>query len=86
MWASPFEVYLMNLRQLLPPHSIYYWTREEAYQQLKEWSGQDFGYDAEAWEKWGRQHRQFYPSASDVEGGDADSGPSTTGPEVPDNA
>jgi hypothetical protein len=29
--------------------------RSMAYHKLKESTGQDFGYDADAWEKWGRE-------------------------------
>lgn len=29
--------------------------RSSAYEALKESTGEDFGYDADAWEKWGRE-------------------------------
>jgi hypothetical protein len=61
MWASPFQRLLYNLRQELPETSWFYLPREEAYKQLCEMTGQDFGYDGDGWEKWGRAHDLFYP-------------------------
>lgn len=46
------ELYLDNLKQLIPRDSRVYMTREQAYEKLKEYSGQDFGNDIQAWETW----------------------------------
>jgi hypothetical protein len=61
MFASPFEICLMNLCQLLPKQSLYYQTREEAYNELKLISNEDYGYDITQWEEWGRNNNQFLP-------------------------
>ena len=61
MWASPFQRYLMNLRQQLHERSVYYMTKLEAYEELKRLSGQDFAYDDQLWERWGRENGQFFP-------------------------
>ena len=52
MRASPFDHYLMNLREMLPASSLSYMSREEAHEKLKELSGQDFGYDDDEWLRW----------------------------------
>ena len=61
MWASPFQVRLYNLRQLLPEQSVYFLPLEVALRRLREETGQDFGYDDARWEQWGREQRLFYP-------------------------
>jgi hypothetical protein len=60
MRASPFSLALLNLCGLLPELSLYYSTKEEAYQWLKDNTGQDFGYNGLAWEEWGRTHDKFH--------------------------
>jgi len=35
--------------------TLYNSIRSRAYEELKASTGQDFGYDADAWEKWGRE-------------------------------
>ena len=57
MFASPFDCYLMNLRQMLPASSLYYMPREEGLEKLKELSGQDFGYDDDQWLRWGVENQ-----------------------------
>ncbi|MDP4180584.1 MAG: hypothetical protein Q8942_05775 [Bacillota bacterium] len=49
----PLEGYLKNLKQEIPP-SIrrLYMSKEQAYEMLKEYTGKDFGYDIEEWEKY----------------------------------
>ena len=46
------ERLLLNLKQEIPQHYGEYRTREEAYETLKWVTGEDFGYDIEAWERW----------------------------------
>ena len=42
---------------------------DEALQQLREMTGEDFGYDCDKWEEWGRRKRLFYPhGAEDLPG------------------
>jgi hypothetical protein len=47
---------------MLPPTSLYYMTRDEAHQWLKETTGMDFGFDGFKWEEWGVQHGEFMSS------------------------
>ena len=48
-----FEIFLANLKQELPKTMRrQYSSKEKAYEALKRKSGQDFGYDAKAWERW----------------------------------
>jgi hypothetical protein len=44
---------LLNLEgKIQPPERREYLTREQALEQLKARTGQDFGYDAAAWREW----------------------------------
>jgi len=65
MFASPFEVWMMNLSQEIPKHSLHYMTKEEAYEELKKETGQDFGYEVDKWEEWGRRAGKYYPRTGD---------------------
>ena len=57
MRLTLLEGLLKNLKQEIPPYvRREYLTREAAYQKLKAFTGQDFGYDAERWEVWIREH------------------------------
>jgi hypothetical protein len=48
-----FQGLLLNLEQIFAKEQLReYLTREEAYKLLKEHTGQNFGYDAEAWREW----------------------------------
>jgi hypothetical protein len=55
---SPEEWLLANLKQELPDNHEAYLPRYAAYRKLKEWTGQDFGYDANAWEKWLKKNKK----------------------------
>jgi len=46
------EIYILSLKEELPEGSVAYMTKEDAYNSLKKWTGQDFGYDADKWEQW----------------------------------
>ena len=48
---KPYEWLLANLKQALPEGREGFLSREAAYKKLKEWTGQDFGFDIKAWEK-----------------------------------
>jgi hypothetical protein len=47
------EGLLKNLKGEIPPHMRReFLPMESAYEKLKSMTGQDFGYDSAAWEKW----------------------------------
>lgn len=48
----PIQLLVVNLKQGLPPGAVGYSTREEAYEELKKYTGQDFGHDIRAWRRW----------------------------------
>ena len=53
----PLEGALKNLKQeISPERRREYVPRERALELLKQWTGQDFGYDVEAWEAWIAEH------------------------------
>jgi hypothetical protein len=55
-----FEIYLGNLKQEIPKEMRRQdATREQAYEALKRATGQDFGYDAKAWEQWLKQNKKL---------------------------
>jgi hypothetical protein len=58
MRASPFEILLANLRQEMPD-PVHKMSREEAYEELKRYTGQDFGFDVKLWEEWGFWDNMF---------------------------
>lgn len=62
MFATPFEILLMNLAQELPERALYYIPRSEAYERLKRKTGKDFGYDLDKWNDWGRENEMFLDS------------------------
>ncbi|VTS07774.1 unnamed protein product [Tuwongella immobilis] len=64
MRIFPDERYIMRLKGTLPKTRLpaYEWARslsvEECIEGLRKLSGQDFGHDAEAWERWWAQEKQ----------------------------
>lgn len=55
----PLEGLLLNLKQAIPStRRREYLPKERALELLKEWTGQDFGYDVAAWERWIAEHGQ----------------------------
>jgi hypothetical protein len=49
----PLERLLVNLEEDVDPGYVFiYIPRDQALQQLKEITGQDFGYDAKRWQEW----------------------------------
>ncbi|MEL6408260.1 MAG: hypothetical protein AAFR81_28095 [Chloroflexota bacterium] len=46
------DIHINNLKQLYPKNSRYYLSPDKAHENLKQMTKQDFGYDAEAWQKW----------------------------------
>ncbi|MBW3599161.1 MAG: hypothetical protein KY475_18060 [Planctomycetes bacterium] len=59
MWATPFEKLLWNLNGEMPQSLPEFLPKDVAYQRLKKMTGEDFGYDANAWREWGRANAKF---------------------------
>jgi hypothetical protein len=59
--VTPIAGLLANLDPKTSLHGRAYLPRDRALQLLKEWTGQDFGYDVTAWEEWLRTHRASLP-------------------------
>jgi hypothetical protein len=49
------EALILNLQQKIPTFMKKFMKAKHAYQALKRITGQDFGYNVEAWEKWFRE-------------------------------
>lgn len=49
---TPLQGLLMNLNREIEEGRREYLSLEQAYEKLKELTGQDFGYDVEKWRKW----------------------------------
>jgi hypothetical protein len=52
----PLEGLLLNLKQEIPRGRREYLPKELALERLKKWTGQDFGHDVAAWERWLAEH------------------------------
>ena len=52
-----FQLLLRGLEGTSDPNTLHYLSREEAYQELKQRTGQDFGQDVEKWREYVRLHR-----------------------------
>ena len=48
----PGEVYYLNFVGRIEPRSLAYAPKERAYEDLRRYTGEDFGDDAEAWLAW----------------------------------
>jgi hypothetical protein len=57
MRATPTKMFLMNLEGSLPEDSMYFIPKAEALAHLKDATGQDFGFDVQAWKTWLREQR-----------------------------
>jgi hypothetical protein len=56
------QILIGNLEQKFSPKNAkIYSTKEIAYEELKRRTGQDFGYDVDAWIKWLRAHDEEIP-------------------------
>lgn len=58
----PYEGLILNMKQELPKNHPAYLSVDEAYQMLKQDTGQDFGYDIDAWEEWLTDQNQVIDS------------------------
>jgi hypothetical protein len=47
-----YQILLLNLQGKLLPARREHLTKEQALAQLRERTGQDFGYDVDAWKRW----------------------------------
>ena len=58
---NPHQYYLHNLEGRVAKGGVLYLEPETAYAELKEITGQDFGFDTGKWEEWLLHHRdEFY--------------------------
>lgn len=48
----PITLFLMNLKGDIRPGTREYRTPERALEALKQMTGEDFGYDVQAWKQW----------------------------------
>ena len=46
---TPIQLVIANLMEKRPKNSVGYMTKEQAYEQLKRDSNQDYGYDVGKW-------------------------------------
>ena len=53
-----YQLLLHGLEGMSDPNTLHYVSREAAYQELKQRTGQDFGHDAEKWRAYIRLHRE----------------------------
>lgn len=58
-WLSIIERYLLNIAGTVPEDVMHYMPRELARKQLRELTGQDFGYDTEQWKVWLEDHPEI---------------------------
>ena len=58
---TPIEMCIANLRGDFPKLAIGYQPREEALEELKRRTGQDFGLDVNKWESWLAENPEVVP-------------------------
>ena len=58
-----FRGLVMNLKGEIEKGRREYLSKEEAYEQLKRFTGQDFGCDARKWEEWLKTHSRKHESS-----------------------
>ena len=67
MQLFPIELAFENLKRTIPEDTRGFMAREDAYEWLKELSGQDFTIDdIQAWTNWVRSEMERIPSKFDV--------------------
>ena len=65
MRASFYELLLWNLRgDFEEGDGMAYIPKEKAYEELKQKTGHDFGYDSEAWENWLDENKEGWRFAT----------------------
>jgi hypothetical protein len=55
--VTPEQWLLRNLAGDIASDRRAYMTKEQAYAELKQWTGQDLGYDVQKWRDWFKAHR-----------------------------
>ena len=75
---TPFRRLLMNLRGELPEGRFEFLPPEQALEELRSSTGQDFGMDADAWEAWLRANTKELGGARPRK--NSKLAPQTTGP------
>jgi hypothetical protein len=54
------QILVLNLEGKIPPERTrQYLTKEKALEELRHRTGQDFGYDVDAWKRWFKTHSRF---------------------------
>lgn len=56
--GDAYIILIRNLEGTFPHDLPYYSSKKEAYERLKEITGEDFGYDGKAWRDWYKKFRQ----------------------------
>jgi hypothetical protein len=56
------QILLRCLEGKMPQNSLAYMSVEEAYEELKRDTGQDFGYDVKAWKQWFKTADDPFPN------------------------
>jgi hypothetical protein len=56
------QILLRCLSEKMNPINLAYRSREEAYEELKQETGQDFGYDVKAWKQWFKTADEPFPN------------------------
>ena len=65
---SLLTLLLMNLRKEIQVGRREYLCQKQAFEMLKKYTGQDFGYDFDQWELWIAQHPEPIPHSSRITG------------------
>lgn len=60
------EIWITNLAKGFSEDFYLYISQEEAYELLKKYSGEDFGYDVSAWKQWFKENVNSLPSIKEV--------------------
>jgi len=67
------QILLGNLRQTISPNNrMNYMAREKAYEALKNYTGQDFGYDADAWQEWFKNTKDPWKGLRELQASEQD--------------
>jgi hypothetical protein len=62
MRIKPYRIMLNNLAEKYEEQAKYrkiYQSKEDAYEELKKRTGQDFGYDIDSWEQWLKENKKL---------------------------
>ena len=65
MQLTPLQLLLANLGGSLRKDMMGYMEQQVAYERLKGYSGQDFGYDVDSWSKWIKENEEPFPYRSE---------------------